>query len=40
MGPVRLELTTSRLKARYSTIELQTHKRLNFQGAGGLSTTL
>ena len=26
MGLVRLELTTSRLKARYSTIELQTHK--------------
>ena len=30
MGLVRLELTTSRLKARYSTIELQTHKRFKF----------
>ena len=34
MGLVRLELTTSRLKARYSTIELQTQKKgLNFQGS-------
>ena len=37
MGLVGLEPTTSRLKARYSAIELQTHKRFRLSrfGLGG-----
>jgi hypothetical protein len=34
MGLVGLEPTTSRLKARYSTIELQTHKKFKFSRFG------